>query len=488
MSDVEETKEDEITMHSDEGEEVGSSAELEEKKRIVNESQVSNNTTDLLLNVQNLYGTIVLGERKAVTSNALVTEKKYALQNIDECVAFIEEHKDSEYLAVAMILSVFEAVALSDLPDLVRQLMDYLPESEVQHKDENEYGNKQSKYNPYISLNSILSIINGEQFTAEDGRLYVSLGKHAKQVLVNIAGQFPALHQIMTEWLIHLHEVFSYHTSFDAYQMVAALSRIISIDIIDAKVHVFSRLYTNPNNAGLLGNLAYRLFKEAALKDEVASIIIHWIQSSSIWLWKAACLAYTFLMEDDEEISFENKLKSKVCERILMFEGVEVSFFARLMMQSKYFRTLWAAALSDAFDQASTREKRIDVAHLYIRVERHCYYQVSDFYVEMPLIACDTKQQQIYLAPIVKQVMVNYYLRRQLYAILGAYLRELSTYNFSENTINHISAFLHNMISGDIGYQQDVLYFVSQQKNKAATQIYKRLCSIYRERDICIHE
>ena len=76
MSDVEETKEDEITMHSDEGEEVGSSAELEEKKRIVNESQVSNNTTDLLLNVQNLYGTIVLGERKAVTSNALVTEKK----------------------------------------------------------------------------------------------------------------------------------------------------------------------------------------------------------------------------------------------------------------------------------------------------------------------------------------------------------------------------------------------------------------------------
>lgn len=138
MSDVEETKEDEITMHSDEGEEVGSSAELEEKKRIVNESQVSNNTTDLLLNVQNLYGTIVLGERKAVTSNALVTEKKYALQNIDECVAFIEEHKDSEYLAVAMILSVFEAVALSDLPDLVRQLMDYLPESEVQHKDENE--------------------------------------------------------------------------------------------------------------------------------------------------------------------------------------------------------------------------------------------------------------------------------------------------------------------------------------------------------------
>lgn len=489
MKPVDETNEEvntSVDRQAADNEEADSSAQLEEnKQKMVNEFSAQGNTAQTQIFIQNLNGAISDLFKNSVSIPSYTQEKKYDLRNKEECTAFVEKYRDSQYLAVAIILSTFEAVALGDLPDLEKQLMDYLPHAETLNNEEKA---ARSQWDPYISLNTILAVIKGKRFDAKDGRSYTGLGKDSDQALFNILEQFPILRQSIIAWLIHLHEMYQYHTSFDAYQIMKAFARVISVDITDAKARIFPRLCTNPNNAGLLGNLAYQLYGDMTLREDMEEVIGQWLKSDGIWLWKPACMAYAFLAEEDKHFSFEGNLERAIGKRVLYLDGSDLNFLARLLRQYTKLRMMLVRILYNTYNKADTREERLRVAQMYINLVRRSYYQVDSSFVLLPLVACDKKQQQEYLAPIIRQVMSVYRLRKQMYAILKAYMEEISGYKFSMNTINYISAYFYNMASSDLTYRQDVLHFLRNCENKAAMRIYERLCQTYDKKELNLHE
>lgn len=490
MNSQEETKEKidgKVQEELDENAEVENSDELEQKKKVTNEFNAEGNTAGTQIFIQNLGAFNASNVKEAEMIKVKVSDnKKYDLKNQDDCTEFVEKFKDGEYLAVAIILSTFEAVVLGDIPDLKESLMKYLPESE-EVNSEGVVLHSTSR-NPYLSLNTILAVIGGQRFDTEDGQHCVCLEVNSKQALNNILELFPVLRSSIVSWLIHLSEVYKYRTSFDIYQIATAFARVVLLDINDAKRRIFPKLYTNPNNAGLLGLLVYKLYEDTIWKEETENIILYWIKSDNEWLWKPACLAYSYFSENEKSFSYEAMLIKVLGRKLLYFKNSDFSFVVMLLFQSKNFRTMITAVFHKSYDKADTREKKEALVQCYIRLLKFGYYRVNKTFIELPLIVCDTKRQQEYLAQIVAKVMSVYRFRRQLYAILKAYLKEISYYDFSLKLINHISAYFYNMGNGDFVYRQDIMEFLKNCHNKAAEQIYTRLCSTYDKKGECTHE
>lgn len=468
---------------AEENEDVDNSFDLEQRKRTANEFNVEGNAAHTQIFIQNLSTLNANYKQSAEQSDSKLSEKSYDLRNSEECSEFVEKYRDSEYLVMAIILSTFEVVTVGDVPDLREKVMEYLPVTEILDKEETE--EHRSQWDPYISLNTILTVIGGKRFVREDGQPCVGLGEGSSRALSHILSQFPMLKNPIVSWLIHVNEIYKYRTAFDAYQIATAFARVISLDIVDARRSIFPQLYTNPDNAGLLGILAYKLYEDIVLRKDAESIILQWIGSDGVWLWRSACLAFFALLEngdDGDGASFEMNLKRTISKRILCFKRNDLIFTAELLIQSKHFRTMIANVLYYVFSRANDREKRLRVVQIYINLIRRCYYLVNDSFMELPLVVCDTKQQQEYLAGIISQLMSVYRLRKQLYAILRAYLKELSGYDFSEKVINYICAYFYNMASSDEAYQQDVLEYLKMCRNRAARQIYDKLCHTYEKK------
>lgn len=488
VDEVYEKDEEEIQEEFNENEEIDKSADLEKEKQmqIMNEFNAEGNMAGMQVFIQNVGSLKMPYKQNTDDINLKVSSKTYDLRNVGECSEFVEIYKNSEYLAIAVILSTFEVVALGDLPDLQKNLMRYLPLPKILDSEGTE--DYYSQQDSYISLNKILAVIGGKRFITEDGQACTGLGDNSQQALANILEQFPLLRDPIVSWLIHMNEIYKYKTTFEAYQIVAAFSRVISLDIIDAERRIFQQLYSNPQNVGLLGSLAFKLYENVVLREEVENIILQWIKSDSIWLWKAACLAYSFFMENDIYISFEPLLYKAVSRRILRFRKDDWFFVPTLLIQSRHFRTMIANIFNSMYSKAETKEKKMALVHTYMKLIRRSYYRVNESCMELPLVACDTKQQQQRISRIVAHIMSTYRLRIQLYVILETYLKELSNYNFSVKMINHISAYFYNMASDDVAYQEDVLYFLSNCNSRAANQIYKKLYGVYKRGELELHE
>lgn len=120
------------------------------------------------------------------------------------------------------------------------------------------------------------------------------------------------------------------------------------------------------------------------------------------------------------------------------------------------------------------------VLHMYGtgKKRRFNYYEVNSTRMELPLVVCDTKQQQEYLTDVLGEVMTTYRLRKQMYAILQAYLKELSRYEFSEKTVRHMAAFCCNLYSKDREYKEDLEDVLFECHNSAARQVMQLLKNI----------
>lgn len=482
MNNLEDTNEDIDNLNEedtidDEDENVDSQSYLKEKKRTINKLNAKNNIGQEQFFINNV-DTIVYKSCKQFSEESNLEEslKKYDLCNLNDCSEFIEKYKYSEYLAMAIILGTFEAVLLGDLPDLQKTLMEYLPTVEVRNSEVKEEFCSQP--NPYVSLNTILAVISGKQFVTEDGQTCIGLGEKSKKVLINILNQFPILRSAIISWLIYLNKIYEYRTAFDAYQIATAFARIVSMDIRDAKMRIFPKLYSNPNNAGLLGTLIYKLYIDNISSDNIAQILFQWTESDSRWIWKSACLAYSLIMEKKNGVVFEENLNETIGKRIIYLKQNDLHFIAALLYQSKHCRTMFSKAFGDAFSKTKDKNRKLLITGKYINLVRYCYYMVNESFMELPLVACDSKLQQMCLTEIVKQIMSVYSLRKQLYAILGVYMSEISGYKFSERVVNHISAFFYNMILSHSLYKQDIIYFLRNCENEVATQIFDRLYHI----------
>lgn len=454
---------------------IDSASDLEqEKNRAAHEFHAQGNTATTQIFIGHL-GAMNLDpwQRKDVPSGSLVGQT-YSLYIRKDCREFVEQYKNSEYLAAAIALSVFELVYLGDLYDLIQLLMEELPGVVSDEKDAS------SDRDPYISVDTYLSIIGGEWFTSQEGKQYVGLGENAQKALQNFWEQFPSLRDHICRWLVRLCRHYKVRTAFDAYQMVCAFARVVCLDFEDARKRIFPRLYSNPENLWLLGNLVYKLYEGVGLRDELERLLQNWLSARDSWLWRPACLTCSFLMPGLDEERFGPALERAVGCHLIRLTKVDSAFLATLMLQSEYFRSLLARLLGRTVQKASNRMERLTMAQTYLYLLRSCYYLVDAQRPELPLAACDTKEQQQALTPVLAEVMGQIGLRKQLYAILRAYLKELDHYQYPDRLFNHLCAYFCNLTQTAPICWPDILELLSDHRGKLKSRLCERMLSMYR--------
>lgn len=459
----------------EDNEPIGSAADLEqEKKRTAQEFYAQGNVGTTQIFIGHLDSMSYAPQKKQEAPAESPGDKTYSLGARKECAAFVERYKNSEHLAVAIVLSVFELVYIGDLPELTALLMEELPEAVPTGEDA-----APPVRDPYISMDTFLSAINGEWFTNQTGKQYVGLGKSAQEALRNFWEQFPALRDPMCRWLIRLSRGYRTRTTFDAYQMVCAFARVSSLDFEDAKKRILNRLYSNQENMGLLGNLVCKLYAEAALRGELEGLLMSWLRAGDSWLWQPACLACSFLMPGLRDDQFGSALERAANRHLICPARGDTAFLAVLMLQSEYFRTLLARLLHQMEQRAKNHAERQNAAQTYLYLLRNSYYRVDHKWPELPLAACDTKEQQQALAPLLAVIMGQTALRRQLYAILRAYLEELDHYQPSHLLYDHLCAYFYNLIQSNPTCRQEVLAFLSGCQGTWGPRLRDRLRSVH---------
>lgn len=446
---------------------ISSSSDLEqEKKREVYEFYAQGNTATTQIFIGHLGSMDLAPWQKRCTQSAPPASQTYSLHTRQGCREFVERYKNSEYLAVAIVLSVFELVCLGDLHELAELLMEELPDAAPAKED------VPPARDPYTSVDTYLSAIGGEWFTSQERKQYVGLGENAQKALQNIWEQFSGLRDPICQWLVMLCQSYKAHTAFDAYQMVCAFARVACLDFEEALKRIFSRLYSSPENVGFLGNLVCKLYEKASLRGTLDELLQGWLDAKGSWLWRPACLACSFLMPGLDERRFTPALEKVVSSRLNNLTKDDSMFFAILMLQSKYFRDLLPRLLSRMVRRAGNRERRLATAQTYLYLLRSCYYLVDEQRPELPLAACDTKGQQEALTPVLVEVMGHVGMRKQLYAVLRAYLNELNRYRYPDNLFHHLCAYFYNLILSAPAYRPDIMEFLSSFRGKPG----RRLC------------
>ena len=477
MNPIDQENKEAVELEEQEDDEnIDNSDELEQKKQ--NVFNAEGNTAWVQVFVNSL-GELNMNYKQSVEKKEnTAAGKSYDLSKLDECTEFVEQFKNSEYLATAIILCTFEMIPLADLSDLQKYLMECLPVAQLHNGVETEEHDGQK--NPYISLKTILAVIRGKRFVREDGQVCIGFGDGAEIALANILEQFPILKERIVSWLIQINKLSRYHTAFYTYQIATAFERVIAFDLADARQRIFPELYKDSKNAGLLGMLAYRLYENTAMQQDVDNMVLQWMQEQRewVWLWKSASLAYSVLIEKGCRVSFDLKLQKTISKRILYFRKDDAIFIAALLIQSKYLRSMFANAIYDAFHREKERTGKLRIVQVYINIVRHSYYLVSESFVELPLVACDTKKQQEYIMPVIEQAMSVYHLRKQLYVILKTYLKELSVYEYSERVLNHMCAYFYVMTLSGENYRQEILEILKKSNNRISAQIYQRLSGV----------
>lgn len=451
---------------------IRSTSDLEQEKRSAQEFSAQGNVGNYQIFVNHLNALNMDSLRRQPASTERQSNQTYQLHIRKDCASFVECYKNSEYLATAIALSTFEAVRLSDLPELIEHLMDLLPSS----GQENE---NLSVRDPYISTNTFLSTIGGEQFTSGEGQQYVGLGKYSHLALQNFWEQFPVLRDPICKWLIQVSRIYPFRTAFDASQMVGALARVISLDYEDGCRRILSRMYSNQDSAGLLGNTMCKLYEDKVLRPRLDELLLSWLSSDGIWLWRPACLACIFLWPELNHDRFVAPIRRVVSKRLFQLTKTNCTFLAVLLMQSEYFRTLLSELLGQTVQKEGQRAKRLAVAQTYLYLLRSCYYLVDDHRPVLPLVACDTIQQQRNLTPVLKEAISLAELREQLYVILEVYLKELDYHPHSDQLFQHLCAYFYNIALAAPDYRQDILQFLGDCKGKFVKQIYKRILPLY---------
>lgn len=456
---------------------ISSSADLEREKQKTNEFVAEGNTALYQVFIQNYneYDKGIRQKLNAVSSDG--NRKKYDLCQADKCVEFIETYRDSEYVVVAIILCVFEYVSLVDLPELRKVFIKYLPRAE---RAEQEGSVQNVNGDPYLSINTLAGVIGGKRFDTEDGQSCISLGENSKQALSNVMDSFPPLRDTIVSGLIQVHEEYKYRTIFNVFQMAAAFARVSSFDIGYADRYIFPRLCSDSRNTGMLGILMYKLYEDGAAREMTGRILLKWLDSNSKWLWRPVCMTFSFLAEAGINASFEKALERAVCGRIRDFKCRDLKFTASILMQSQAFRDMMARVFQSLFNKADGQEERQFLATIYLRLLRYCYFRVDKKFRELPLVACDTVAQQRLLSPLIGLLMSKYHMRKQLYLILEAYIKEISGYRFSPQMINHIAAYFYILAGTEETYQRDMMDFLRRCEGAAARQIYDRLQKKYR--------
>lgn len=400
-------------------------------------------------------------------------EARFDLKEPADCAEFVEEYKNGEYLALTIILAVFDIVSINDLPDMAEKLMDALPA--VEEVDQNGNVVRSRSREPYLSLQCKLAVIGAGTFVRGDGQRCVGFGSKSKQVLRNIGEQFPALRVPIISWLIKVNDNYKYKTGFDAQQMIQAFSRVIALDFADAKREIFPRLYSRPENMLFLGTLASALLKDPSLKDDVLSITQAWAESGK-WLWKSALFAYAKLDVPEACEKLKDLLQKNIATHMEGFSEADMFFLSLALSCSVHVRTMMCEILYQKLSSKTSKKvEKDEAAGFYLTLVTYCYYYVDEGSLELPLVVCDTKEQQQLLAPALAQVLSSRDSRRWLFDLLELYLKEISGYSVPARLVRHTAAYFSNMMRSAPVYQEDVSALLRKCSCGMTQEIFKLL-------------
>lgn len=403
-------------------------------------------------------------------------DKKYKLFEMEDCAEFFSTCKHKEYIALAIMLSVFEIIPIGDYTNLRDILIENLPSVLQTDKEEKNACNQQA--NPYISLNTILSIIGGKIFITNDGQRCIGYGEGFEKILNNIWTQFPNLRKPMISWLLRTNEVFEYKTSFEVYQVVGAFIRIILEDFQYAERQVFDRLYSDPNNLGLIARLAQELMRDKRFNTDILNMVLRWTESESDWLWKSALLVCMHTYGTAIDMQLHKAMICAVRKRMFVLKNSDLRFIVLFAGNAKNVRIIIADVFYNLCKSSSMWGKE-NLAKIYLRMIRYGYYQVNRSKIDLPFVTCDSKKQMDNLHVVLKFIMEQYDLYRQLCWILQAYLEEISNYDVSHEILNYITAFFYVLTRDKYDFQRDILLFLSELKGNTAKKIYDKLIKIY---------
>lgn len=452
-------------------EEIDNSDELEQKKREANEFNADNNRAENQIFIQDMgtggFTVNYYAQKSVPVISDLPVKEKFDLRKQEDCIHFIEAFKNTEFFLTAVILCVFDAVPLSDLPALISVLVRCLPAEEP--SDPEEPGSL--KKDPFLAVNSILTVIGGEVFKTETGKQCISMGENHAQALIHVLEQFPALQESVSKFIVQITETDQYHTAFYDHQVALFLVEMTALHVMDVENKILPILYEKSHNMNLLAVYVYRLLFDRSRQETADVLIYQWLQSDIEWMWKAVCYCFALFHENNRPFEQEQQLKKMLQNKILNFRAGDLNFIAELSMQAICFRDLICNVIGNKYRRLESNSNRKRLAQLYVNLIREGYYRVSASFMALPFVACDTKTQQECLTPILEKVMTEYRFRKQIYAILKAYLKEVSQYNYSDKLINHIAAYVYNLSLAGQEYKEDLMDFLKGCHCKASKQI-----------------
>lgn len=449
------------------------------KDKANNQFHASENTANIQIFLQNANFNGGTGWKQVLDLMDINTgdDKKYDLKKEEDCAEFFRTCKNREYITLAIVLAVFETVSIGELDKLKEVLMECLPSMIQLDKEGKEIHIPQS--NPYLSLNTVLSVIGGKMFITEEGEQCIGYGEGSERVLNNIWIQFPALRKPIMTWLLKTNAAFEYRSDLEAYQITTAFVRIITEDFAYAEKQIFIRLYSNQKNVGLLARISMELLKKSELKQAASDMVLQWAESDSEWLWKAAFLVYSYVNADDYDSRLKQALTDTVKKKFMGLNNTDLGFIT----VSAFYFTKIRQLIAEIFDflyRVSDRQAWKQLAYTYICIIRYGYYRISKHLTDLPFVVCDSKEQLKCMVPILKYVMSRYDLRRQLYCILRVYLEEIADYDISRNTISYITAYFYSLAGNDEDFRRDILLFLKECNGRAAEAVYQKLTEIYK--------
>lgn len=394
-------------------------------------------------------------------------DKRYDLRDTKECINFVEKYADTEYFYTAFVLCVFDTVMLSDVSDIEEKLMNCLTASALDAENEHETGESNRCF---IALDSILDTIGAKKYQVTEEKLGIGFEKGRRDILLIILEQFPIMRKVLVSFLKEIGDDTRYSISFYSWQLASTISEMHSKKMINILDDLLPAFCQNTENAYLLGELLYKLYSTGNEND--ANIIIDiWISSGNTWLWRAVYLTYAFMEENGRKAPFEIKMKKLFSKQIYYLNTEEIGYVSEILMQSVHFRTMVCEVFGEKYSRAQNTKKKRQVSQIYLNLIRQCYYRVDNYWMELPLVVCDTLRQQECLVEILEQIVLEYRLRKQWYAILKAYLKEIAQYQIPEKAEKHLAAYLYMGTLVGPDFREEIQDFLQGCQGKVAKRL-----------------
>ena len=438
-------------------------------------TQIDGNiSTQFIFNIDQMMGDItsIKADRIAKSKKS---EKNYKLYDRLECSEFVDEYKNSLHFAYAVSISLFEYVPVSSLQILSEHLMRRLP------MNLNEKGDEDNTFkNPFISLDTILSIIGAETCLITYKSCFenvcekcVYFPEYHDKVMTNFWEMFPLLRNQITSWLIESYSTACINNgSFKTKCFINAMVNIIKLDFSDSLNRLFIQLTSNPSNKNLLTALLFTLINGKDTNKNASELLRQW-SSSHKWLWE---IPFVIFSDYPSELSFASEIETTLHYKILnSLEEENDRFFGLIsgkMMTSLKLRTMVSKIFRKIF--AETIEKSLSKVQLtFLMFVSYSYSFVNKNKTNLPLITFDNRQQAENINPIIISIISDYNKRHILFDVLKAYIEEINDYEIPDLLLNGLKSFFYIISKNSPKYFSDILRFLKNIKNenKVANEI-----------------